>query len=124
MKYLGSVFTLDLFDCDIDLLKNVPSVEAIMLTAAHAGRATIVSHTFKQFDPWGVSGVIIISESHMAIHTWPEYGYAAVDIFTCGTEMDPSAACSALIANFDAKTYKLVKSKRGSVKKLTKKNPE
>jgi S-adenosylmethionine decarboxylase proenzyme len=54
-----------------------------MLAAARKGKATIVQDVFHQFSPHGVSGVVVISESHFAIHTWPEYGYAAVDLFTC-----------------------------------------
>ena len=46
--------------------------------------ATVVSSHFHQFSPYGISGVVIIQESHLTLHTWPEYGYAAVDVFTCG----------------------------------------
>jgi S-adenosylmethionine decarboxylase len=55
-----------------------------MLTAAKQANVNIVSEEFHAFTPWGVSGVIIIQESHLTIHTWPEYQYAAVDFFTCG----------------------------------------
>ena len=55
-----------------------------MLEAAVKSGATIVTETFHHFSPHGVSGAVIIAESHLAIHTWPEYGYAAVDLFTCG----------------------------------------
>ena len=55
-----------------------------MNAAAIEMQATIVNSNFHHFNPYGVSGVIIIKESHLTIHTWPEYGYAAIDIFTCG----------------------------------------
>jgi S-adenosylmethionine decarboxylase len=60
-----------------------------MVEAAKAAKATIVEVAFHKFNPYGVSGMVVIAESHLAIHTWPEYGYAAVDIFTCGEEIDP-----------------------------------
>lgn len=63
-----------------------------MTEAAVACGATVVEKKFHLFSPYGVSGVVIISESHLAIHTWPEYGYAAVDLFTCGTSCDPKLA--------------------------------
>ena len=63
-----------------------------MVEAAEAARATIVKSVFHTFNPWGVSGVIVIEESHLTIHTWPEYKYAAVDLFTCGDMLDPLAA--------------------------------
>ena len=55
-----------------------------MRSAAEAAGATIVTATFHRFAPQGVSGVVVIAESHLSIHTWPEYGYAAVDFYTCG----------------------------------------
>lgn len=63
-----------------------------MVNAAEHCGATVVEKNFHMFSPYGVSGVVIISESHLAIHTWPEYGYAAVDLFTCGTSCDPLLA--------------------------------
>lgn len=89
MKYLGKHVILDLYDCPTDLLKNPQEIEQIMEAAATAMQATIVQQTFHEFSPHGVSGVIVIKESHLTIHTWPEHGYAAIDIFTCGTiQMD------------------------------------
>jgi len=54
-----------------------------MLAAAKESGATILGESFHQFSPQGVSGVIIIAESHLTVHTWPEHGYAGADIFTC-----------------------------------------
>jgi S-adenosylmethionine decarboxylase len=63
-----------------------------MLEAANACGATVVQTVFHSFNPHGVSGVVVIAESHLAIHTWPEYGHAAVDVFTCGDSIDPNVA--------------------------------
>lgn len=73
-----------------------------MLTAVQASGATIVTETFRQFEPHGVSGVVVIAESHVAIHTWPEHGYAAVDLFTCGDSVDAGAIRDELKAAFGA----------------------
>ncbi|MEM9921047.1 MAG: adenosylmethionine decarboxylase [Bacteroidota bacterium] len=84
MNYLGTHKILELYDCPSELLKDPDKIEAIMQQAAIACEAHIVQSNFHHFSPLGVSGVVIIQESHLTIHTWPEYGYAAIDIFTCG----------------------------------------
>ncbi len=84
LKALGKHIILELYDCPSDLLSDPIEVQRILETAALTMGATIVESRFHHFSPLGVSGVIIIMESHLTIHTWPEYGYAAVDIFTCG----------------------------------------
>jgi S-adenosylmethionine decarboxylase proenzyme len=75
--------------CSTNLLNDVEHVRHAMVKAAAATGATIVGEYFHHFSPHGVSGVVVIAESHLAIHTWPEYGYAAVDLFTCGDDIDP-----------------------------------
>ncbi len=81
---LGRHLLLELSGCPADALKSVAGLEACMCAAAEAMGATVVTSNFHQFSPYGVSGVVIIQESHLTLHTWPEHGYAAVDIFTCG----------------------------------------
>jgi S-adenosylmethionine decarboxylase len=83
---LGTQFALELTGCQSEALETVAGVEKIMRLAAAAIGATVLSGHFHQFEPHGVSGVLVISESHFAIHTWPELGYAAIDLFTCGEE--------------------------------------
>jgi S-adenosylmethionine decarboxylase proenzyme len=81
---LGRHIILELYDCPAELL-TVPAVsEEFLLEAARRMEATVVNAQFHAFSPYGVSGVVVIQESHLTIHTWPEHGYAAVDIFTCG----------------------------------------
>jgi len=84
MDYLGKQIILELYDCPHDLLCDPKLISKVMNEAAEAMGATIVTSTFHHFSPLGVSGVVVIMESHLTIHTWPEYGYAAIDIFTCG----------------------------------------
>jgi S-adenosylmethionine decarboxylase len=71
-------------------------MEEIFLTAANRSGATVIASYFHDFEPQGVSGVVIISESHFAVHAWPEHDYAAVDLFTCGTGVDFDVAVKAL----------------------------
>jgi S-adenosylmethionine decarboxylase len=89
VDYLGRQVTVDFFDCDKVLLNDQEQVRKLMEGAAKAAKASVVKSVFHQFNPYGVSGVIVISESHLAIHTWPEYGFASIDVFTCGPVVDP-----------------------------------
>lgn len=84
LKALGKHIILELYDCPANLLSEPAEIQRILEAAALVMGATIVESRFHHFSPLGVSGVVIIMESHLTIHTWPEYGYAAVDIFTCG----------------------------------------
>lgn len=99
---LGKQIIVELYDCKSDLLSNPDAINEIMCAAAEAMKATIVTSTFHHFSPLGVSGVVVIMESHLTIHTWPEYGYAAVDIFTCGN-IDMSAGVAYLKEKLEAK---------------------
>jgi S-adenosylmethionine decarboxylase proenzyme len=91
-KALGRHLLVEYTNCDATLLANQEHVQRVMLEAALATGAEVVAHSFHHFSPYGVSGAVIISESHLAIHTWPEYRFAAVDLFTCGDQVDPWAA--------------------------------
>lgn len=97
MTALGTHILLDLRACDRDVLNDVAAVRRAMLDAAVAAHATIISESFHAFSTIGVSGAVIIAESHLSIHTWPEYGFAAVDIFTCGATLRPDRAVAVLI---------------------------
>lgn len=102
-KEFGKHYIVELILCDAKKIASVQLVERALLRAAKKCGATIVDHTFKQLAPYGVSGVVLIAESHITIHTWPENNYAAVDIFTCGENMQPQIALSILEKEFDAK---------------------
>jgi S-adenosylmethionine decarboxylase proenzyme len=75
--------------CECTFLDSEPDIRSLMLEAATRSGATVVGDIFHHFSPQGVTGVVVVAESHLAIHTWPEFGYASVDIFTCGTRVDP-----------------------------------
>lgn len=93
MKKLGRHLLVEFTGCDVATLNNRDAIETALKEAARRAGATIVNSTFHQYNPYGLSGVVVIAESHMSIHTWPEYGYAAVDFFTCGERVDPWKAC-------------------------------
>ena len=82
MEAIGNHFIIELYECEGDI-KTVEHVGEILREAAIKCKATVVSEFFQQFQPWGVSGVIILAESHISIHTWPELKYCAVDFFFC-----------------------------------------
>ena len=87
-KSLGKHILAEFYGCDFEELNNQDNIQVHMRNAAIKAKATIVNESFHKFSPWGVSGVIVIQESHLTIHTWPEYCYAAVDLFTCGKDID------------------------------------
>lgn len=84
MRTLGRHLIAEFYGCNSSTLNDVAKIEQEMLRAAHAVGATVVGHTFHKFAPQGVSGSVVIAESHLSIHTWPEKGYVSVDIYTCG----------------------------------------
>ena len=84
---VGQHVLLDLYDCK-NSLDNVALVEKIMLEAAEKSGASVVDKRFHAFSPQGVSGMVIIKESHFSIHTWPEHNFASIDIYTCGETID------------------------------------
>jgi len=90
LRALGIQLAIELFDCDQKILNDYRLLEQSLVEAATKAGATVVDSVFHQFNPHGISGAVIIAESHIAIHTWPEYCYAALDIFTCGTDIDPN----------------------------------
>ena len=113
MNALGRHLLLELFDCDTDAINNVEGVKGALIEAAKRAQATIVDVVFHEFNPFGVSGVVVIAESHLSIHTWPEYRYAAVDIFSCGEVLQPELAATYLVEQFGAERTSVVEMQRG-----------
>jgi S-adenosylmethionine decarboxylase len=113
LNALGRHLLLELFDCDLDAINNVETVKGALIEAAKRAQATIVDVVFHEFNPFGVSGVVVIAESHLSIHTWPEYRYAAVDIFSCGDILQPEIAASYLVEQFGAERTSVVEMQRG-----------
>ncbi len=88
METVGRHLIAEFYRCDLSMLDDVEAIRSHMHAAAVAVGASIVGDTFHRFTPQGVSGTVVIAESHLSIHTWPENGYVAVDIYTCGG-LDP-----------------------------------
>jgi len=108
---------LELNDCNRERLSDIDFLRDALLSAAREAGATIISDSFHTFPPYGgVSGVVIVLESHLSVHTWPEHGYAAVDIFTCGSRVRPEMAVDLLVRELQAKDSSIVELKRGIVK--------
>ncbi len=113
MNALGKHLLLELKDCDKEVLNDLDFLRGILLAAASECGATVLGESFHQFSPQGVSGVVVIAESHLFIHTWPEYGYVAADIFTCGNSVQPEKAARILTRKLGAKNHSMVEIQRG-----------
>ncbi len=113
MYALGTHLLVELKDCNPAILQSLEEVRDALVSAAKEAKATIIDISFHEFSPFGISGMVVIAESHLSIHTWPEYGYAAVDIFTCGDIIKPDKAASYLIKRFESKNPSVVEMKRG-----------
>lgn len=110
---LGSHLLIEMFDCDHEALEKQATVGSAMLEAARASDATVVTDSFHEFKPYGVSGAVIIQESHYTIHTWPEHGYAAVDLFYCGGTIHVDRAIEVLRERFQPGRIKFLVVRRG-----------
>ncbi len=113
LNALGTHLLLELRDCEPSRLNDVKYVRATLLAAAEDLGVTVLSEHFHQFSPQGVTGIVAIAESHFSIHTWPEYGYGAVDIFTCGTRWPPNRAARYMIERFGSRNPLITEMKRG-----------
>ena len=112
-REFGSHFIIELINCSPAKLRKVKDVKQIMGEVIQESKTTVVKSSFHQFQPEGVTGMILIEESHFTIHTWPEESYAAADIFTCGHEMDPYIAMEVMKERFEAKEIRYQIIKRG-----------
>ncbi|MGN1153349.1 MAG: adenosylmethionine decarboxylase [Candidatus Gastranaerophilaceae bacterium] len=116
---MGRHVLAEFFDCDPNILNNKDRIENNMVDAAIECGATVVQKCFHMFSPFGVSGVVIIAESHLSVHTWPELGYAAVDLFTCGNKCDPKVAYEFLKKKFNSKNASFTQLNRGILNRET-----
>jgi len=118
LKTLGRHLLAEFYECDCKTLDDVKKVEDTMKRGALISGATIVDSSFHRFLPHGVSGVVVVSESHLTIHTWPEFGYAAVDVFTCGDHVDPWKAFDHIKTAFKAGRAVTDEIKRGKYSEI------
>lgn len=109
---VGKHCILELYDCDCARLDDEAFLRDTITTAAKRAGATLLNLITHRFEPQGVTGLALLAESHISIHTWPESGYAAVDVFTCGDHTMPEKACAVLVDELLADTHKLTSFRR------------
>lgn len=120
MNTLGRHILAEIYGCAANILNNCGLIEKFMVEAALKAGAEIREVVFHPYYPQGISGVVVISESHLTIHTWPELGYAAVDVFTCGDRINPWDACNYLTEKLKAQHMTATEVKRGIFKEPVK----
>ncbi len=113
MAALAKHLLIELKDCNTDLLNDMEFLRGVLTDVAKHIGAAVIKDSFYQFSPHGISGVVIIAESHISIHTWPEYNFAAVDVFTCGDIIEPKNAIKPLAEKLKAKSTTYIELKRG-----------
>jgi S-adenosylmethionine decarboxylase len=124
MKALGIHLLIEFWSCNRQKIDDMDYLENIMAQAAEVAGATVLKTAFQDFNPQGVSGVVVIAESHLTIHTWPEHGYAAVDIFTCGSTVDPWRATRYLEQELEAANMQVRDFQRGMLPERQSESPE
>lgn len=122
-EQLGRHILVEYYNCDENILNDHKLIEKLMVTAAREAKATVVESVFHMFNPYGVSGAVVISESHLTIHTWPEFGYASVDLFTCGDSVNPWDAFDYLETMLKAEKSESTEVTRGMVDKIKRFSP-
>ncbi|MFC0522367.1 adenosylmethionine decarboxylase [Pontibacillus salicampi] len=113
MDTMGRHVIAELWDCNISKLNDMNLIEQIFVDAALKSGAEVREVAFHKFAPHGVSGVVIISESHLTIHSFPEHGYASIDVYTCGDRIDPNVAAQHIADALESKTKETVEVPRG-----------
>ena len=113
MKALAKSLLIEFYDCNTEFLNNKEKMKAALLESAKISGAAIIKTVFHKFNPHGISGVIVIAESHFSVHTWPEYGYCAVDMFTCSENINCDLAMDYLNKKLSAESMSIVDVKRG-----------
>ena len=114
---LGFQTTIDFYGCNTEKINSTNFIEEVLKKAAKKMNLTVVKSTIHSFSPIGVSGVIVIKESHLAIHTWPEYNYVALDFFTCNKTYELTDGINWLKEIFEAKKMEIASEKRGNINK-------
>ncbi len=109
----GDHYIVEASGCDPKVIGDIEKVQNILVKAAEKAKSQVWAVSFHRFPPNGVSGVVVISESHISVHTWPEVGYAALDIYTCGADTEPEAAVYYIIQEFKAQNVHISELTRG-----------
>jgi S-adenosylmethionine decarboxylase len=112
-KTIGFHYIIEASGCDKEILTNLEKLKEILINSAKISKMDIKSVYFFRFNPEGVSGFVVVAESHISIHTWPEEGYAAIDVYTCGTKAEPEKAVDFILKEIKAKEAHITELKRG-----------
>ncbi|AJD91729.1 MULTISPECIES: adenosylmethionine decarboxylase [Jeotgalibacillus] len=112
METMGRHVIAELWGCDFEKLNSMELIEQTFVDAALKSGAEVREVAFHKFAPQGVSGVVIISESHLTIHSFPEHGYASIDVYTCG-DLDPNVAANHIAESLGAETRETIEVPRG-----------
>ena len=107
LLYKSKHFLLELYRCDFEKLNDESFLRCTLNNAAKLANATVLNLISNKFEPQGVTAIALLAESHLSIHTWPESNYSAVDIFTCGKNMNPNISCKYLIKALMAEEHLL-----------------
>jgi len=113
LKAIGRHIIVEAFGCSREVLDNPMLLRKTLIDAARKANMEICGEIFHEFNPQGVTGVVVVKESHLSIHTWPEFGYASIDIFTCGSYSDPWKAYDCIIKALRPKSVQVMELKRG-----------
>lgn len=114
MPSIGSHWILEMYECPPEVIDDLELVREALRQAARAARSTLLYEVAHAFEPQGVTALGLLAESHLSVHTWPELGYAAADVFTCGEHATPKAACEHLAAALRAGRWDLRHIERGA----------
>ena len=112
-KAIGHHYIVEASGCDPEVISSVEKVQQILVKAAEISGAQVWSVSFSKFPPHGVSGVVVISESHISSHTWPEFRYGAMDFYTCGETVEPEKGLNYAVEAFGATSAHITEITRG-----------
>jgi len=113
IRNIGRHIIADFIGCSSLFLSNAEVLREELIRAAKTAGATVLGDAFHKFGHHGVTGIVIVGESHLSLHSWPEYGYVAVDVFTCGDHVDPWKAYKLLKEVLKPKYVSVIELKRG-----------
>lgn len=116
---LGTHILAEFYGCSYDQLNNKEFLEFHLIEATKKSNATLLNSTFHQFNPQGVTGLLLLAESHFSIHTYPEFGYAALDFFTCGDNCDPKKSLDYLVSILNCSDFEYKVFERGKLSKIS-----
>ncbi len=111
-NHIGTHLIYDFWHCQ-NLNDNAKHLEKVLVNAAHASNATVLGVMSHKFQPHGVTAIVLLAESHISLHSWPEYNYVAIDVFTCGKQMEPQTAIAHLREVLKPKTVEKQQVTRG-----------